>query len=104
MEVEPPLEALDLGLVWEVLADAVPSVLSKRRDEILEFLVLSSRPNDAVRGSLVLPVALSLPRQSLAVLVDSRCILVNLNLIVMMRLACGVSCKLTNLCVSFLRH
>ena len=99
LEVEPPLEAFDLRFVGQVLADAVPGVLSKRSDEILEFFILKlvrdqfiiifktylgRRPNNAICGRLVFPVALSLPRQALAALVDAWHVTVQLCLVVVL--------------------
>lgn len=66
-----------------MLADAVPRVLTVSFNEIFQLLVLYSvnynifstylilGPYDAIRRSLVLTVALSLPRQELVTLVDT---------------------------------
>ena len=71
----------------------MPCVLTVSLNEILQLLVLYSvnynifatylnlGPNDAVRRSLVLTVALSLPRQELIALVDAGSYVVDLVLL-----------------------
>lgn len=71
----------------------MPCVLTVSLNEILQLLVLYSvnynifatylilGPNDAVRRSLVLTVALSLPRQELIALVDAGSHVVDLALL-----------------------
>lgn len=76
-----------------MFADAVPCVFTVSLNKILQLLVLYSvnynnfatylilGPNDAVRRSLVLTVALSLPWQELVALVDAGSYVVDLALL-----------------------